>query len=61
MGIHPKVDYIRSHNCQNNFTSGLLLTVLTSVGPLTKNEIAHLTTYYHESMKNDVALYIANA
>src|SRR5699024_879524 len=58
MGIHPKVDYIRSRNCQNNFNSleQFIDSINFSVGPLNENEIAHLTTYYHESMKNDVAL-----
>lgn len=53
MGIHPKVDYIRSRNCQNNFNSleQFIDSINFSVGPLNENEIAHLTTYYHESMK----------
>ena len=46
MGIHPKVDYIRSRNCQNNFNSPeqFIDRINFSVGPLNENEIAHLTT-----------------
>ncbi|ATM99348.1 class I SAM-dependent methyltransferase [Proteus terrae] len=58
MGIHPKVDYIRSRNCQSNFNSleQFIEGINFSVGPLNEDEIVHLTNYYHESIEKGVSL-----
>lgn len=58
MGIHPKVDYIRSRNCQSNFNSleQFIEGINFSVGPLNKDEIVRLTHYYHESLEKGVSL-----
>lgn len=58
MGIHPKVDYIRSRNCQSNFNTlkQFIEGINFSVGPLSEDEISRLTTYYHDSIKNGVSL-----
>ncbi|QAV22719.1 class I SAM-dependent methyltransferase [Proteus hauseri] len=58
MGIHPRVDYIRSRNCQSNFNTleQFIEGINFSVGPLSEDEIARLQKYHHESIKNGVSL-----
>ncbi|WP_249717979.1 class I SAM-dependent methyltransferase [Proteus faecis] len=58
MGINPKVDYIRSRNCQSNFNSleQFIEGINFSVGPLNEDEIVRLTHYYHESIARGVSL-----
>ncbi|AYY82055.1 MULTISPECIES: class I SAM-dependent methyltransferase [Proteus] len=58
MGIHPKVDYIRSRNCQSNFNNleQFIEGINFSVGPLSEDEITRLTNYYHESIEKSVSL-----
>ncbi|OAT32515.1 class I SAM-dependent methyltransferase [Proteus myxofaciens] len=58
MGIHPKVDYIRSRNCQSNVNSleQFIESINFSVGPLSEEEVTKLKRHYHDCIQNDVSL-----